>query len=356
MLFLIALSLLMSGCSKPAIIGGVDATDIDPLEHPPRKRVFISKEPPQGVSSASEDQDKAQIYINKQSGGVKLERNKVYHWVAEGGEVIDKAGAAPELVSGIMGNDVAPQDVAIIPIDESADSVEPGFLPMESLEPQAGMDAASEGTAPTGVVGDELSTGIADDMISDGSADMVLPEAASDVTPDGEMVDVAFMNAISPEPVPVIIDESPDPVAFFDVSEVVSLVQGYEAAMQARQPDRLNDIFSRGSKLSFAMWVPDQGQVSEKYDIADFTEAHRKGWRVDMDYSFSIRDVMVTVSDDGTTAVAQGVVVESMTTGNVRVEADYDMIFFVEKVGKSLLIVGAESEGSIEGFRVDRSR
>lgn len=287
----LAAMLLSAGCSRPLIVGGIDASNLDlnfePGPPPPgidenSTRPNFRKAPSQGgpiVSAAgvsgqtggaaairrpemilAEDgaygQGKEHIYIDKASGPVSVMLGRVYHWVGEGGLLVP-GGISPD--------------------------------------------------APPSMTGE------------------ILP---------GEG-----------EPVPVI--EGATPKALFRVDEVVALVRKYESAMRGRRSQSFSDIFTDSSMFDFAMEVPRDGVIRETYDLEHFMETHRRGWRVNMDYEFTVRDVAVTIGDDGTTAIAEGRAVEIMTAKGNRITADYSVRFDVEKQGRELRFTGLKAEGKM---------
>jgi len=329
------LFIMLMGCT-PTLSGGIDATNLDPNVHPPRKRVLITdmakdaetedEAAEEGESLVEEDapgpgdasgtepdaeagapapvevagsggdgaepddayepevfaadgaaDERDHVYIDKDSGPVTLSRDRIYHWVSEGGELIVPAKAAPEKV-------------------------------------------ASAAAAPE-------------------------PQAPG---PQGEE---------RPEPVEVIEGQAPDVKALFRMDEVISLVQKYEKAMKARDPGALMALFTKDAEFRFSMKVPSRGAtLTEKYNLGQFTDIHRNGWGGKMDYDFSVSGVTVSVSDDGTTAVADSQAAETMAVRGTRVSAGYVLTFFVEKMGQRLILTGLRADGEISTMPDEGSR
>ena len=150
---ILAMVLVIPGCG-PSIKGGIDATDLDPDIHPPRRRVLVTEqavvptpepeeveqveaEPamqegaPEEVAVMVEEVDasvdaREHLYIDKASGPIRLGKGKVYHWVAEGGEVIMPAEVITpvEPIASASGpepvqvEDEAPDTGALFTMDE----------------------------------------------------------------------------------------------------------------------------------------------------------------------------------------------------------------------------------------------
>jgi hypothetical protein len=300
------LVIMLSGCT-PTLKGGIDATNLDPDMHPPRKRVLVTEMVEQEIPEAPEveivddggepeepvamqdgaeafedvpkdmiedepEDTREHLYIDKSSGPVSVGRGTVYHWVEEGGEVV-------------MPSEEKPVEVAAAPAEEPV-----------AEEPEV-------------------------------------------------------------EPVEILEDERPDPGAMFRMDEVIALVQKYETAMKARDIGAMKEVFTKDANLSFTMDVPWQNAVlTESYDMDKFSGIHERGWGYDMDYDLSVTDISVSVSDDGTTAVAESKVTEQMTSQGNKVVSEYSLTFFVEKAGQKLLVTGGQAHGSMESSLVETER
>jgi hypothetical protein len=299
------LLMMIAGCT-PTLKGGIDATNLDPDMHPPRKRILVtemvaqkvpevpeapeveieddgrepeeaaaqlngagaSEEPMEGEAEEEDDDARDHLYIDKSSGPVSISRGKVYHWVEEGGEII-------------MPSKEKPVEVAAVAVSE---------------EPEV-------------------------------------------------------------EPVEILEDERPDPGAIFRMDEVIALVHKYEAAMKDKDVGELRGVFTKDAELSFTMDVPWQSATfTESYHIDKFAVIHSRGWGYNMDYDLSVTDITVSVSDDGTTAVAENRVIERMVSQGHKVISVYDLTFFVEKVGQKLLVTGSQAHGTMESSLVEDPR
>ena len=296
---LATLVIMLSGC-RPVLKGGIDATNMDPDIDPPRKRVLVTE---------MAEQKAPEVEI-----------------VDEGGETED-----PD---------------AMLNSDGTSEGMTSGEV---TEEPEDTRDHLyiDKSSGPVSV-----SRGKVYHWVEEGG-EVITPSDEKPV----EVAAVAVAEEPETEPVEILEDERPDPGALFQVDEVIALVQKYAAALNARDSGALKETFTDDAKLSFTMDVPWQNAVlTQSYEIGEFAAIHERGWGYDMDYDLSVRDISVSVSDDGTTAVADSNVTEQMTSQGNHVVSEYKLTFFVEKVGQKLLVRGADAQGTMESSLVKTER
>jgi len=305
LLAIVMLLMMLAGC-RSVIVGGVDVTNLDPNVHPPRRRVYVTDEP---------------------------------------------RAKAPPVETEAVEQEPAPDEPSYFDEPETTEAAGESMRARGSSEgriPQAGDGREhiyiDKNSGPVTISRHKVYHWVRE------GGELVLSTR-------GGTVNVASGATGYPEPVPVIEGEAPDTRALFKVDEVIDLVLQYESAMRSRDSTKLGGIFTDDADFSFRMKVPREGTtLSEKYTLGQFTDTHRKGWRVRMDYEFTVRDIKVSVSDDGTTAVADTQVAEIMTAKGNRVSADYKLTFFVEKMGQKLLVTGLKAVGEMEATPATESR
>ncbi len=129
---------------------------------------------------------------------------------------------------------------------------------------------------------------------------------------------------------------------------IENLLSNIEASAKNKDVEQLVTDFARDAKVTFEFSESQGGKMA--FDLLGYKELLKQGWSMPMAFSYQVDDIVISIADDGKSAVITDVVTETITMDGevIMLTRTYEKIDIVNVGGLPLIthIYGLVSTGT----------